>query len=281
MNILPFLAFLLHSAQAELECSRKRIEFLQGTLEESFKGLENLKEKAATLPDHLRSQLGGVFPPLEEDESSPEELGGLLSDLLEHTVRAQQRAWGRVIDTTMDIRDPKRAPKAPKTLSDLKTEIEGLEKTLLDSEESFGELLNYLGKTLAQLLQPMRKVMEGMLQMGGEFGMETLKKQVDNMMGKVLLRVVIDGQEGTTAPFPSLFKEPQDFVRSIQNHFNTLGRKIPLEEFWESEWKRLVERDAGKEIEERDEEEEDDPLYADDINFVTALVEQAMLKSKN
>merc|ERR1719348_215867 len=103
--------------------------------------------------------------------------------------------------------------------------------------------------------------------------METLKKQVDNMMGKVLLRVVIDSQEGSTAPCPSLFKEPQELVKSIQSQFNMLGSKIPLEDFWESEWKRLVEGDSVKGKEEENKEEEEDPLYTEDISFVTAIVE--------
>jgi len=253
---------------------RRRIEFLQETLEESFKGLEQLKEKAATLPDHLKDQMGALFPPADGADSTREELTSLLGELLDHTVKGQQRAWNRVADTTKDILDPERAPRAPKTLTDLMTEIEGLESALGESEASFSGLLTNLGGALAQLLRPMMKVMDGMVQMGGEFGLDELKGKVDNMMGRVLLRIVIENRDGKTTPPPQLFEDLKAFVRTTQSHFEMLGRKMPLEDFWKSEWQIIV----GKYTQDEVVGDIEDPLYGEDISFITGLIQDSMMK---
>ena len=94
------------------------------------------------------------------------------------------RSWDRIIDTNLDILDPRyhdlkkifwknnffvlsRAPKAPKNLQDLKAEIENLSKTIAWSQESFEPLMKVVGKRLARVFKNFLKLMKPLMQYGG------------------------------------------------------------------------------------------------------------------
>ena len=77
------------------------------------------------------------------------------------------RAWDRIVDTNLDVLDPSRSPKAPKTLQDLKDEIENLEKTISWSQDSLKPLLKLVGRRLARIFRNLLKMMEPLMKMGG------------------------------------------------------------------------------------------------------------------
>ena len=77
------------------------------------------------------------------------------------------RVWDRIIDTNLDVLDASRSPQAPRTLEDLKEEIESLEKTLSWSEDSIQPLLRLLGRRLARIFRNLLKMMEPIMKMGG------------------------------------------------------------------------------------------------------------------
>ena len=80
---------------------------------------------------------------------------------------SEMRVWDRIVDTNLDVLDASRSPQAPKTLQDLKDEIESLEKTLSWSEESLQPLLQLVGKRLARIFRNLLKMMEPIMRMGG------------------------------------------------------------------------------------------------------------------
>ena len=77
------------------------------------------------------------------------------------------RVWDRIVDTNLDVLDASRSPQAPKTLQDLKEEIESLEKTLTWSEDSIQPLLRLLGRRLARIFRNLLKMMEPIMKLGG------------------------------------------------------------------------------------------------------------------
>lgn len=253
---------------------RQRVDFLRNTLGKAIDGLEGLQGKAAKLPDHLKDQMGAVFPDIEVDNIT-EKLKPVLEDLVDHAVRSYQRGWNRVQDTNADILDPSRAPKAPKTVDDLKEEVVALGESLKVTEESFDPLLESLGKSLAQLLSPMMMLMEGMVKMGGEMGMEKLREQVDNMMGKVLLRMVINKLEEKKAETPILFQKLQKLTESLANDVSKVQCPYSLSNFWKEEMERL------KSVDGREEDEEEDVLAGEDIDFMVGVVEKYLKPTKS
>lgn len=80
---------------------------------------------------------------------------------------AEMRVWDRIVDTSLDVLDPSRSPQAPKTLQDLRDEIESLEKTLSWSEDSLQPLLRLVGRRLARIFRNLLKMMEPIMRMGG------------------------------------------------------------------------------------------------------------------
>lgn len=253
---------------------RQRVDFLRNTLGKAIDGLEGLQGKAAKLPDHLKDQMGAVFPDIEVDNIT-EKLKPVLEDLVDHAVRSYQRGWNRVQDTNADILDPSRAPKAPKTVDDLKEEVVALGESLKVTEESFDPLLESLGKSLAQLLSPMMMLMEGMVKMGGEMGMEKLREQVDNMMGKVLLRMVINKLEEKKAESPILFQKLQKLTESLANDVSKVQCPYSLSNFWKEEMDRLKSVDDGED------DEEEDVLAGEDIDFMVGVVEKYLKPTKS
>jgi hypothetical protein len=111
------------------------LDWLEATLEEAIVGLESLTEKMSAMPESMRTQLH----PVEKDQqaSSPAELRLLAAELVGRAVRADQRAWARIADCHKDVLEPGRSPRAPRTLADLRVEVEGLEAAWRETEDSF------------------------------------------------------------------------------------------------------------------------------------------------
>jgi len=209
-------------------------------MEEAIKGLETLTQKMSAIPANLKSEMG--MGEEADVAKEPEELRTLLKELIIHAARADQRAWGRIIDTEADVLDPSRAPKAPRTLSDLRVEVEGLAGAWRETEESFDTLRRSLGSSLGKVLGPMLSVMEGMVKaagIGGEgmgkLGLEKLRSQVDNMMGRVLLRMVVNRGKDEEKKDLRIFSDLTDFAERLAKDFVVKGRKLTLEEFWNEE----------------------------------------------
>ena len=170
----------------------------------------------------------------------------------------------------------RRAPKAPKSLSNLKTEIDGLTKSLMESEESFEPLLTELGSSLGKLLSPMMMIIEGMMKIGGgEMGVDKLKGMVDNLMGKVLLKMVTNKMaedKDVGKQQPVLFGELIGLTKKLEKDFHVLGRKLRLPDFWKGELFRFG--DEG--VYHGSTTNEDDVLVGEDVDFITTLVEKYM-----
>merc|ERR1712192_339430 len=260
---------------------KERLEWVEATMEEAIKGLETLTQKMSAIPANLKSEMG-----MGEDADvakEPEELRLLVKELIVHAARADQRAWGRIIDTEADVLDPSREPKAPRTLSDLRVEVEGLAAAWKETEESFHALQRSLGSSLGKMLGPMLSVMEGMVKaagMGGEgmekLGLEKLRSQVDNMMGRVLLRMVVSKTKEEEEKKLRIFGDLTDLADRLAKDFVVKGRKLTLEEFWSEELGLLPRR----EMEENEEKkEEEDVLEMEDVILIANMVESNMPSS--
>ena len=300
LSLLPTLLLLLPTSAKDPEatCPRfspqdvraavflpavsSRLEWVQATLEEAIQGLETLREKTKVIPEELRQQMGAAGGEVAAKE--PEDLRALLGDLVVHAVRADQRAWARIVDTQADILEPERAPLAPRTLTDLRTEVEGLETAWKENEDSFEELLNSLGRALGILLSPMVSLMEGMVKMteaGGplakEMGMEKLRSQVDNLMGRVLLRMVVDRQEDKqSGQGPTLFGGVTKLADRLAKDFAMKGRKLTLEQFWRGE----LELFTSPLTRGTEDEQVEDVLEREEVILIAHLVQKNMAPTK-
>ena len=95
------------------------------------------------------------------------------------------RAWDLIVDTNMDVLDSRwvhikymtnislfihylsRCPNAPKTLDDLRTELDNLAQTVTWSQASLEPLLKVLGRRLARIFTNLMKMMEPIIKFGG------------------------------------------------------------------------------------------------------------------
>jgi len=295
--LLPMLAL---GSDAQDECTRfcpedikaavfrpmvkERLEWVEATMEEAIKGLETLTQKMSAIPANLKSEMG--MGDEADVAREPEELRSLVKELIVHAARADQRAWGRIIDTEADVLDPSRAPKAPRTLSDLRLEVEGLAAAWRETEESFQAIQRSLGSSLGKMLGPMLSVMEGMVKaagVGGEsmgkLGLEKLRSQVDNMMGRVLLRMVVSKRKEEEKVL-RIFGELTDLANRLAKDFVVKGRKLTLEEFWSEELSLLARRKVD-ENKEKEEKEEEDVLETEDVMLITQMVESNLPPSIN
>ena len=156
----------------------------------------------------------------------------------------------------------------------MKSEIAGIRKSLVESEESFEPLMNVLGSSIGKLLSPMMMIIEGMMSVGGgEMGVDKLKGMVDNMMGKVLLRMVSNKMKENTdekKSKPVIFGDLVDLTEKLGKDFYSLGRKMNLPDFWKGELFRFG--DGG--MHQSATSESEDVLDGEDIDFITAIVEK-------
>ena len=158
-----------------------RVKFLKSTLEAAIGGIEEMEKKTGEMPDNLKEKMGMGYDE-EIDSDSPEDMKNFLLEVLSSTLRsaffclypficlhfsAEMRVWDRIVDTSLDVLDASRSPKAPKTLQDLRDEIESLEKTLTWSEDSLEPLLRLVGRRLARIFRNLLKMMEPIMKMGG------------------------------------------------------------------------------------------------------------------
>ena len=169
----------------------------------------------------------------------------------------------------------RRAPNAPKTLSDLKKEITGLSKSLAETEESFEPLMKTLGSSIGSLLSPMMMVIEGMMSVGGgEMSIDNLKGMVDNLMGKVLLKMVMNKKgdsEDEVKVELKLFEELSEMIKKVEDDFYKSGRKILLNDFWKKELSWFSEQKFTKE-----EKMDASGLNEEDVVIMTRIVEKYM-----
>ena len=108
------------------------------------------------------------------------------------------------------------------------------------SGESFEPLMKELGSSIGKLLSPMMMIIEGMMNVGGgEMGMDKLQGMVDNLMGKVLLKMITNkrntdvGESKTDQIF--LFGELVGLAKHLEKDFHIFGRKLELPEFWKGQ----------------------------------------------
>merc|ERR1719320_1660914 len=246
---------------------RTRLDFLSATFTAAIEGLETLHKKSKVLPDELKGQMGVKISDKAEGSAG---LKNLLDDLIRHVVRADLKVWNRIIDTNQDILDKSRAPKSPRSLSDLKTEIEGLKKSFIASEESFEPLMKELGSSIGKLLSPRMMSMGG-----GEMSMDNLRGLVDNLMGRVLLKMITNKQnknnektneEKDESDGPALFRDLLGLSENLAKDFYTLGRKMELTAFWKGELSRF----GSEGVHHTDSEE----ILDEDVDVITATAEK-------
>jgi len=242
-----------------------RVIFLQKTLTAAVDGLELLQEKTSTMPDDMRERAG-----LSSQEASSidlEKLRDIQADLFNHMIRADKRAWNRVIDTYNDMVDKSRAPKAPKDLPDLRFEIENLHKAAKETEESFEPFLEVLGGHLASMYYSLIVVVEGMVKAGGkEVVLKMMQQKVDNLMGNVLLQLVENRIEDTKTVVPSLLGDITKLAEKLAYDFYALGLKVKQVEFWKMELKTLEDYLAHIAVPEDEVDK--------DVKFIVALIER-------
>merc|ERR1712037_516221 len=106
--------------------------------------------------------------------------------------------------------------------------------------------------------------------MGGmeKLGLEKLRSQVDNLMGRVLLRMVVSKGKEEEERDLRIFGDLTDLAERLAKDFVVKGRKLTLEEFWNEELSLLP---RGKM-----EEKEEDVLEMEEVMLVTNMVESNM-----
>ena len=234
------------------------------------------------MPDDMRERAG-----LSSQEASSidlEKLRDIQADLFNHMIRADKRAWNRVIDTYNDMVDKRyafinkktsffhkffcsRAPKAPKDLPDLRFEIENLHKAAKETEESFEPFLEVLGGHLASMYYSLIVVVEGMVKAGGkEVVLKMMQQKVDNLMGNVLLQLVENRIEDTKTVVPSLLGDITKLAEKLAYDFYALGLKVKQVEFWKMELKTLEDYLAHIAVPEDEVDK--------DVKFIVALIER-------
>jgi len=279
LNIITILVlFLLPilSYQYEEECPRfcpedlhasvfnqrmkERVLLIQRSLTAALDGMELLQGRTSDMSDSVKEKLG-----VKINAEVFDSLRVALADLIEHLLRADKRAWNRIIDTHADIIDKRRSPQAPKDLPDLKEEIENLDKTVKESEESFEHFLKELGSNLKKTFSPLIVVVENLLKMGGEeLVLEKMKEKVDNFMGKLLLKLVENKSQKTKRALPRLLGNVGKLTEKLSYDFYVLGLKVKLSEFWKMEQKTLEDYLAHITV---DEDQE-----ADDVTFIVDII---------
>ena len=144
----------------------KKIKFIRTTLDAAIDGLEELEQKTKDVPESMKEKLGLNVE--DDDNDTTEEMRVFLVEQLDSVLSGDMRAWDRITDTYQDILQPSRAPKAPKSLTDLRAELSGLVTSLQWSSEALQPLLSTLGSRLARIFTTLVRMMETMMKFGGE-----------------------------------------------------------------------------------------------------------------
>jgi len=241
----------------------KKIKFIRTTLEAAIDGLEELEQKTKDVPESMKEKLGLNVE--DDDNDTTEEMRVFLVEQLDSVLSGDMRAWDRITDTYQDILQPSRAPKAPKSLTDLRAELSGLVTSLQWSSEALQPLLSTLGSRLARIFTTLVRMMETMMKFGGEEVMiEKMKERdINNFMGKVLIELLRLKKEKKAADFqPKMFKDLETLAQELDEDFYQKGRKLSQEEFWKSEVKYFQQRktDVGSQD--------------DEVTFVAQLIDQ-------
>jgi len=250
---LVLVLVAVYTEETEDECSRfsphelratvfdplmmKKVKFLRTTLEAAIDGLEELEQKTMDVPESMKEKLGLNVGEDEENDTTGE-MRSFLLDQLDSIISGDLRAWDRITDTYLDIQDPSRARKAPKTLTDLKTELEDLVTSLAWTSGALQPLLHTLGTRLARIFKTLLRMMETMIQFGGEEVMlEKMKERdINNLMGKVLIELLRLKKEKNVAEFElNVFKQLETLAEKLNTDFYKNGRKLSSEEFWKIE----------------------------------------------
>ena len=178
------------------------------------------------------------------------------------------RAWDMIVDTNLDVLDPKRSPNAPKNLQDLKKVVDNLGETLSWSQQSLDPLLNLLGRRLARVFRHLIKLMQPLMKLGGGNSdmLEQMKKNSgDKYLGRVLLELVqtkSDEDTDVTQLEKFLFADYKLESDQLSQDFYLKARKIPLSEFWRQQFEKY----QGKM------KSQDTLDTEDDIKFVGELI---------
>merc|ERR1712037_558553 len=106
----------------------------------------------------------------------------------------------------------------------------------------------------------------------GNLGLEKLRSQVDNLMGRVLLRMVVVKAKDEEEKDLRIFGDLTDLADQLAKDFVVKGRKLTLEEFWNEELSFLSRRNT-------EEKEEQDVLEMEEVVLVTHMVESSMAPS--
>merc|ERR1711971_153236 len=128
-----------------------------------------------------------------------------------------------------------------------------------------------MGPAVLVLVSSLRSVKEGM----EKLGLDKLRSQVDNMMGRVLLRMVVSKTKEEEEKELRIFGDLTDLADRLAKDFVVKGRKVTLEEFWSEELGLLPRR----KMEENEEKKEEDVLEMEDVILIARMVESNMPSS--
>ena len=101
---------------------------------------------------------------------------------------------------------------------------------------------------------------------GKEMVLTMMQQKVDNLMGKVLIKLVDNKMTETRSVMPSLLGDVGKLTEKLSYDFYALGLKVKQEEFWKMELKTLEDYLVHNAV---PGEEEDK-----DVIFITALIEK-------
>ena len=136
-----------------------------------------------------------------------------------------------------------------------------------ETEESFEPFLDQLGRSLNKLYYSLIVVVEGMVKAGGkEMVLTMMQQKVDNLMGKVLLKLVDNKMTETRSVMPNLLGDVGKLTEKLSYDFYALGLKVKQVEFWKMELKTLEDYLIHNAVPEDEEDK--------DVVFITALIEK-------
>merc|ERR1712241_872080 len=171
-------------------------------------------------------------------------------------------------DTNLDVLDTSRCPNAPKSLDDLRTELDSLAQTVTWIQASLEPLLKVPGKRLARIFTNLMKMMEPIIKFGGgeQIMLKKMKERSnDNFMGRVLVKMVeMRKEEKQEIKIEEMiFKDYKLFTETISKDFYTKVRKLSLKAFWRQQFTFYQEKRKSLNW---------DLSEADDVRFVTDLI---------
>jgi len=218
---------------------RQRIELILDALTELFDGVEDMKNKLPVFGDKFSKESA-------DEGSEAEDPMDLVREEISMAVRVHQRQWNRIKDTHLDIMEPSRCPKAPRTLTDLKEVISELPGAYRTSAEHLEEAISAALADVATVFKPLVLVLYNILMLGGEAAEKNAGKTGNNFQGKILFKLVNIKAGKQKATKAALFNDLITLAEALESDFEASGRKSSQSVFWKFAGHRMAETGLNK-----------------------------------